>query len=58
MVANTTGSIFFASAWAWALPKMCDKLVKPLIKRGTLAWYIEIVIKFSGLKNEQLWRQA
>jgi len=25
---------------------MCDKLVKPLIKRGTLAWYIEMVIKF------------
>jgi hypothetical protein len=42
MLANTTGSIFLASECACALPKMFDKLVKPLIKRGTLAVYIEI----------------
>jgi len=41
---STTGSIFFASAWAAALSSTVDKLVRNCTKMGADAWYMETVI--------------
>src|SRR5882762_799062 len=48
---KTVGSIFFASAWAWALSRMAERFLSALTKRGALAWYMEIFMKASEVKN-------
>ena len=42
-------SIFFASQWAWALSRMVERLPRMLTKRGTLAWYMEMLIEGPGV---------
>src|SRR5712692_1838122 len=39
---KTVGSIFFASAWAWALSRMAERFLSVLTRRGALAWYMEM----------------
>src|SRR3979409_909961 len=39
---KTTGSIFFASAWACALSRVRERFLSVLTKRGLLAWYMEM----------------
>src|SRR5438093_536547 len=41
---KTVGSIFFASAWAWALPRIAERFLSALTKRGVLASYMEMII--------------
>src|SRR5437879_4366867 len=48
---KTVGSIFSASAWAWALSRMAERFLSALAKRGALAWYMEIFMKASEVKN-------
>src|SRR5712691_4308604 len=48
---KTVGSIFFASAWAWALSRMAERFLSVLTRRGALAWYMEIFMKASEVKN-------
>src|SRR5882672_3823229 len=47
---KTVGSIFFASAWAWALSRMAERFLSVLARRGALAWYMEIFT--TVLRNE------
>ena len=48
---NTVASIFLASMWACALSRMPDRLPRMLTKRGTLAWYMEMVMKVLELSK-------
>ena len=51
---SAAGSIFLVSMYAWVLSKMADKLRMLLIRRGALAWYIEIVIKKGIVQRVEL----
>src|SRR5689334_9680855 len=44
---SAAGSIFLASAWACALSSMADRFLSMFAKRGTLVWYMEMVMAFS-----------
>src|SRR5439155_16523600 len=48
---NTVGSILFASAWASALSRMAERFLSALTKRGALAWYMEMFMEVSELRN-------
>src|SRR5882724_1807486 len=45
---KTTGSIFLASACACALSRTSERFLSVFAKRGTLAWYMEMVTAVSG----------
>src|SRR5437773_3687800 len=48
---KTVGSIFFASAWAWALSRIAERFLSALTKRGVLAWYMEMIMGLPELRN-------